>query len=166
MREREQPIQQRATSKCSSGFAPLLSELCVCPLTVVLFVAVAAAHTCRSAITAAGVVCGERWPKARGETPSLIVSPAALDLRVRRPSVMALPLGLSPAVRYQSRTPRAVTTIVIICVVSPSAICSQDQRNCNTAAVAVANQFRKRWQQRWRKQGAWARAADPAMRNE
>ena len=154
MREREQPIQQRATSKCSSGFAPLLYELCGCPLTVALLATAATAHTCRSAITAAGVVCGERWPNASGKPHSLIVSPVALYLRVRRPGVMALPLGLSPAVRYQSRTPRAVTTIVIICVVSPSAICSQDQRNCNTAAVAVANQFRKRWQHRWRKQGA------------
>ena len=152
MREREQPIQQRATSKCSSGFAPLLYELCGCPLTVALLATAATAHTCRSAITAAGAVCGERWPKASGETRSLLVSPAALDLRVIRPSAMALPLGLSPAVRYQSRTPLAVTTIVIICATSPSAICSQDQRACNTTAVAVANHFRKRWQQRWQKQ--------------
>ena len=68
VREREQPIQQRTVTKCSSWFAPLLSELCGCPLTVVLFVAVAAAHTCRSAITSAGVACGERWPKAIGTT--------------------------------------------------------------------------------------------------
>ena len=68
VRERQQPIQQRAVSKCSSWFAPLLSELCGCPLTVVLFVAVAAAHTCRSAITSAGASCGERWPEAIGTT--------------------------------------------------------------------------------------------------
>ena len=154
-RERSQPILLGATSKCSSWCAPLLSELCGLPSRLfAVFATVAAAHTCRSAVTSAGAACGERWPKASGETHSLLVSPAALGLRVRRPSVMALPLGLSPAVRYQSRTPLAVTTIVIICVASPSAICSQDQRTCNTTDVAMANQFRKRWQQRWRKQVA------------
>ena len=44
--------------------------------------------------------------------------------------------GVSPTVRYQSRTPLAVTTIVIICLASPSARCSQDQHNCHTTAVA------------------------------
>ena len=44
--------------------------------------------------------------------------------------------GVSPTVRYQSRTPLAVTTIVIICLASPSARCSQDQHSCNTTAVA------------------------------
>ena len=44
--------------------------------------------------------------------------------------------GVSPTVRYQSRTPLAVTAIVIICLASPSARCSQDQHNCNTTAVA------------------------------
>ena len=45
--------------------------------------------------------------------------------------------GVSPTARYQSRTPLAVTAIVIICLASPSARCSQDQHSCNTTAVAT-----------------------------
>ena len=60
-----------------------------------VFATVAAAHTCRRVITLAGVACGERWPKATGETRSLLASQVALDLRVRRPSVMSLPLGVA-----------------------------------------------------------------------
>ena len=95
-RERSQPIQQGATSKCSSWCAPLLSELCGLPSRLfAVFATVAAAHTCRRVITLAGVACGERWPKATGETRSLLASQVALDLRVRRPSVMSLPLGVA-----------------------------------------------------------------------
>ena len=114
-----------------------MSELCGLPNQLfAVFATVAAAHTCRRVITLAGAVCGERWPNAIDETRSLVAPQAALDLCGRRPSGLALPLGVSPAARCLSRTPPVIPTVVIICVASPPTHCSHDQRNRNTTAVA------------------------------
>ena len=94
---------------------------------------VASYHTCRSAITSAVVRAVAKHYRRHAFTPCVTGRPRSACTTTHRHGLAS---GVSPTVRYQSRTPLAVTTIVIIRLASPSARCSQDQHSCNTAAVA------------------------------
>ena len=91
----------------------------------------------------AGVACGESWAKATDYVCSRLALQVALDIHVTRPSGMALPLGCSPIVLYQTRAPSAITAMASICVASPQLRCRHYRHNCNATAGAGGERGRE-----------------------